>query len=180
VFLVAPYLFLGGERRAGFRRWLPGLAVLALWQVWVLAVRFSLHGSPRPDLWFWLIPLRGFRWTRPFDLPFSVIYLIVPAVLMLVLALRGLRRAPADPALWAMVLNAFLVLSLPPLTATLVWHSARVSTGLVASLVLATSLQQSAPRAWQGLAVGLATSSGWTIAVIVRYLFWDVVAVPGG
>jgi hypothetical protein len=180
VFLVVPYLFLAGERRAGIRRWLPGLVVLGLWQVWVLAVRLSLHGSPASGLWLWRIPLRGFRWTRLFDLPFSVIYLIIPAVLMLVLAVRGLRRAPADPALWAMVLNAFLVLSLPPATATLVWHSARVSTGLAASLVLATSLQQSAPRTWRVLAVGLATSSAWTIIVIVRYVFWDVVAVPGG
>ena len=180
VFLVAPYLFLAGGRRAGIQRWLPGLAVLTVWQVWVLAVRLSLHGSPRPDLWLWLIPLRGFRATRPFDLPFSVIYLIIPAALMLALAVRGLRRAPADPALWSMVLNAFLVLSLPPVTATLAWHSARVSTGLAASLVLATSLQQSAPRTWRGLAVGLATSGCWTVAVIVRYLFWDVVVVPGG
>jgi hypothetical protein len=180
VFLVAPYLFLAAERRAGIRRWLPGLAVLGLWQVWVLAVRLSIHGSPAPGLWLWLIPLRGFRATRLLDLPFSVIYLILPAALVVWLAVRGLRRAPADPALWAMVLNAFLVLSLPPLTAALVWHSARVSTGLVAAVVLATSLQQSAPRTWRVLAVGFATASVWTVLVIVRYLFWDVVAIPGG
>jgi hypothetical protein len=180
VFLVAPYLFLAGERRAGIRRWLPGLAVLGIWQVWALAVSLSLHGSPAPGLWLWLIPLRGFRWTRPFDLPFSLIYLIVPAVLLLVLAVRGLRRAPGDPALWAMVLNAYLVLSLPPMTAALVWHSARLATGLAASVVLATSLQQSAPRTWRVLAVGLATSSAWTVLVLVRYVFWDVVAIPDG
>jgi hypothetical protein len=180
VLLVAPYLFLAGGRRVGIRRWLPGLLVLGLWQVWVLADRLWLHGSPAPGLWLWLVPLRGFRATRLFDLPFSVIYLLIPAAIMLGLALRGLRRAPADPALWAMAFNALLVLSLPPGAAALAWHSARVSTGLVASLVLATSLQHSAPQTWRGLAVCLATSSCWTVAVIVRYLFWGVVAVPGG
>ena len=180
VLLVAPYLFLGDGRRGGIRRWLPGLLVLGLWQAWLLAVRLSLYGSPAPELWFWLVPLRGFRATRLFDLPFSVIYLIIPAMIILGLAARGLRRAPTDPALWAMTFNALLVLSLPPLTAALTWHSARVSTGLVASLGLATSLQQSAPQTWRVLAAWLATSSWWTAVIIARYLFWDVVAVPGG
>jgi hypothetical protein len=179
--LVAPYLFLADGRRTGIRRWLPGLLVLGLWRAWVIGVRLWLHGTPSSGhrWWLWLIPLLGFRATRPFDLPFSVIYLLVPAAVMLVLAVRRLRRTPADPALWAIVLNALLVLSLPRGTAALVWHSARVSTGFVASLVLATSLQHSMPRTWRVLATLFASSAGWTIAAVVRYLFWDVFVVPG-
>ena len=179
VLLVGPYLLLGDPRRAGIRRWLPGVLVLGLWQLWNVSVRLRLHGSPAPERWIWLVPLLGFRSTRPFDVPFTVIFLFIPAAMTLVLAVRGLRRAPASPALWAAVLNVFLVLSLPPRTAELAWHSARVSTGLVASLVLATSLQHSAPRAWRLLAALFVGSSAWTLAVVVRYLFWDVVAIPG-
>jgi hypothetical protein len=180
VLLVAPYLFLAEGRVTGVRRWLPGLVVLGLWQAWLVAVRLSISGSPAPERWFWLLPLRGFRATRPFDLPFSLIYLIAPAAILMILAVRGLRRRPTDPALWALAFNAYLVLSLPASIAELVWHSARLSAGLAASLVLATALGAVAPLAWRAVAAWLITSSVWTVAVVVRYVFLDVFKVPGG
>jgi len=177
LFLIFPYLLQAGQGRRRVARWLPGLAVLALWQGWVLAVRLWLHGSPAPQEWFWLIPLIGFRATRLTDLPFSVMQLIIPASIVLVLGIRGLRRAPRDVSLWAAVLNAFLVLSLPPPTADVLWHSSRLSTGLVAATLLATSLSDSAPRLWRALAAVFASSACWTLAVTVRYLFWDIVVL---
>ena len=178
--LVVPYMFLGDTRRGWLRRWLPGLLVLGLWQLYNVALRLHLHGSPSPEKWFWLWPFRSIRWIRPFDLPFTLIFLVVPAVVTLVLIVRPLRRTPMEPALWAAALNALLVLSLPPRVAELVWHSARVSTGLVAALVLATSLRETAPRTWRLLMALFVGSSAWTLAAVVRYLFWDVVVIPGG
>jgi hypothetical protein len=35
------------------------------------------------------------------------------------------------------------------------------------------------PRTWRVLATLFASSAGWTIAAVVRYLFWDVFVVPG-
>ena len=160
-----------------WRRWLPGLTVLALWQAWVVAVRLWLQGSPAPQAWFWLVPLAGFRATRLPDLPFTVIQLLVPAIVVLTLAARGLWRTSRDPALWAAALNALLVLSLPPGTADVLWHSGRLATGLVASTLLATALGASAPLVWRTLGAVYASSACWTIAVTIRYLFWDVVAL---
>lgn len=177
LFLIAPHLLQAGQGRRGVTRWLPALAVLALWQGWVLAVRLWLQGSPAPQAWFWLVPLIGFRATRLPDLPFSVMHLIIPAIVVLALGIRGLRRAPRDPSLWAAVLNAFLVLSLPASTADVLWHSGRLSTGLVAATLLATSLSVSAPRTWHTLAAVYASSAVWTLAATVRYLFWDIVVL---
>ena len=177
LFLIAPYLLQAGQGRRGIARWLPALAVLGVWQGWVLAVRLWLHGSPAPQVWLWPVPLIGFGATRLPDLPFSVIQLIIPAIVVLALGIRGLRRGPGDASLWAAVLNALLVLSLPPLTADVLWHSGRLSTGLVAATLLATSLSVSAPRTWRALAAVYASSACWTLVVAVRYLFWDIVVL---
>jgi len=67
ILLIGPYL-LTGTRRVGMPRWIPGLVVVALWQVWVLAVRLWIHGSPLPRKWPWPVPLAGHLTTRSFDL----------------------------------------------------------------------------------------------------------------
>lgn len=180
VLLVAPYMFLGHARRPWLSRWLPGVLVLGFWQLYTLTVRVQLHGSASPEKWWWLWPFRGWRWVRPFDLPFTLIFLAVPAVVTLVLVACAVRRRPTDPALWAAALNAVLVLSLPGRVAELVWHSARISTGLVAALALATPLRDTAPRTWRLLMALFVASCGWTVAVVIRYLFWDVVVIPAG
>jgi len=63
------------------------------------------------------------------------------------------------------------------LTADVLWHSGRLSTGLVAATLLATSLSVSAPRTWRALAAVYASSACWTLVVAVRYLFWDIVVL---
>jgi hypothetical protein len=176
--LVGPHLLQAGSGRSGARRWLPALTVLGLWGAWLLLVRAVLQApliSGRR-----LHPLTGFAATRALDLPFSLAWVVIPAAAVAVLAGRGLLRAPTDARLWAALLNALVALSLPPGTAAMLWHSARVSTGLVAATVLATPLEDVAPRAWRGLAVVYASSALWTIAAVARYLFWDVVVLPGG
>ena len=64
-----------------------------------------------------------------------------------------------DPALWGLMLNALSIFLMP---------------GGAAAL-LAAHLATSAPRSWRILAVLWVTSASWTIAVTVRYLYWDVV-----
>jgi len=77
------------------------------------------------------------------------------------------------------VLNACLVLSMPPATARHAWHSGRLATGLVAASLLAAPLRRTGPRVFAGLAGVYAGSALWTVTVVIRYLFWDVVTVPG-
>jgi len=103
-----------------------------------------------------------------------VIYLVIPAAIILGLAIRQLRQAPRDAAL-----DALLVLSMLRGNAALVAHSARVSSGLAASLVLATPPQDSATLTWRVLAVLFSSSAWWTAAVVVRYLLRNVVVMPG-
>jgi hypothetical protein len=57
----------------------------------------------------------------------------------------------------------------------LLWHSGRVATGLIVAALLARQLAASAPRVWRGLVLVFASSASWTVAVAIRYLFWDVV-----
>jgi hypothetical protein len=179
--LVGPYLFLADPRRAWWRRLLPGLLVLGLWQLWIFGVRVKLQSSLVPEWWRWLMPLRGLlHIDRLPDLLFAVVFLVIPALVTLVLVARGLWRTPLDPALWAALLNVALVLFLPTRSTALVWHSARISTGLVASVALANASPRVWPRAWRWLAAWFVLSSVWTAAVVVRYLFWDVVEIPGG
>ena len=175
--LVAPYLVLEGDRRP-LQRWLPGVAVVALWLGWVLTVRNVLHavGVPRPAL----APLVGLLSIRPFDLPLTVLALIIPALSVTALSIKGLFHHIGDARLWSALLNALLVLSLPPDSTATFWASGRVSTGLVVSTLLATPFESLAPSVWRALAVVYTSSALWTIAVVVRYLFWDVVIVPGG
>jgi len=177
VLLVGPYLLQAGSGKKGVRRLIPALSVIGLWLAWLLFVRLSPPGTgaKRPTL----VPLIGFAATRLLDLPTSLAWLVIPAGVVAVLSVRGLRAAPTDPRLWSALLNALLVLSLPPDTAELLWHSTRVGTGLVASTLLAAPIASSAPSWYRGLAVVYASSAIWTAAVALRYLLWDVVTLPG-
>lgn len=176
VLLIGPYLvFAAGRTR--LRRWLPILVVAALWLAWILSVRYLLDApvGRRPRL----IPFRGLLWTRPLDLPLTLVALIIPAVVAIGLAVRGLFRDRTNAGLWSLLLNAMMVLSIPPYTAVMFWHSGRVSTGLVASTLLATSLNGLAPRTWRVLALLYVSSALWTIAVVARYVFFGEVILPG-
>jgi hypothetical protein len=124
-------------------------------------------------------PLVGFAQTRVTDLPFTLICVVLPALAVLGFGLAALRRAPRDPGAWAAVLNACLVLSVHPPSARLAWHSGRLATGLVAASLLAVPLRRTVPRVFAGLAAVYAGSALWTVAVVIRYLFWEVVTLPG-
>jgi len=174
VLLIGPYLLTTGQTR--LRRWLPPLVVGVVWIGWLLTVQYLLHPSTgrRPRL----KPLWGLLWIRPLDLPLTLIVLVIPAVIVTVLAVRGLWRDSRDPSLWSALLNALLVLSVPPLTAAIFWHSGRVSTGLVAATLLATPLDAFAPRLRRVLLACFAISVLWTLAVVARYLFLDAISLP--
>ncbi|MBI1725957.1 MAG: hypothetical protein HYR50_01680 [Candidatus Rokubacteria bacterium] len=172
VLFVAPYLLLG--RRAGEAPpWRMAGAVFGAWGAWLAGVAILGVGSTAPDLPP-VLPLAGYRATRALDLPATILYLVAPSMVAIALALPGLRRRPTDASLWAVVLNALLVLWLPLKTAELLWHSGRIATGLVGAILLATPLALSTPRVWRALAVLFASSASWTVAVTARYLLWDV------
>jgi hypothetical protein len=172
VLLVAPYLVLAGSERE-WRRWVIVPAAFGAWGAWLLTVAAVGFGptSPEPLL---LLPLAGYRATRLLDLPVTLVYLVAPALIAIGLALRQLRHRPTDAALWAVALNALLVLWLPPRAAELLWHSGRLATGLVVATLLAASLAASSPWLWRALALLFASSAWWTAAVTARYLLWDV------
>jgi hypothetical protein len=176
VLLVGPSLVLAGDRRRG--RWWPAAVVALLWLGWILCVRYVLRApaGARPRV----APLLGLMAMRPMDAPLTLVVLIVPAAVAIVLAVRGLCRDASDASLWALGLNAALALSLPAATAELFWHSGRVATGLVASTLLATSLENVAPSARRALLLLYASSVLWTLAVVARYVLFGVIVLPGG
>lgn len=170
--LAVPYLLLSRRDRRTLS--LVALAVLAAWGAWLgivglvgTGVLFQPDAQPR-------FPLAGFLATRRLDLPVTLVYIIAPTVLVLGWAARELWRRPTDASLWAASLNGLLVLQLPPQTAEMFWHSGRLAIGLVAATLLAAPLAASVPRLWHALAILLATSVSWTIAVALRFLFWTV------
>jgi hypothetical protein len=170
--LAVPYLLLSRRDRRGLS--LVALGVFAAWGAWLgivalVGTGYMIHPTLQPHF-----PLAGFLATRRLELPVTLVYILAPAVLVLGWAVRELWRRPADASLWAVSLNALLVLQLPPLTAEMFWHSGRLTTGFVAATLLAAPLAASAPRLWRALAILLATSVSWTIAVALRYLFWTV------
>lgn len=171
---VAPFLLLGPKGRSGAGRWPVPVAVLAAWAVWLGVVAIFGTGSEGPWRAMWQVPLSGFRATRLFDLPATVLFLLVPVLLMLGWAARELWRRPGEAAAWAVALNGLLVLWLPPATAAILWHSARVATGFVAAAVVAAPSTSTRPHLWRLLGGLFALSSIWTAAVTLRYLFWDV------
>jgi hypothetical protein len=171
--LVLPYL-LGGREGRVTAHWGVPLAVLGAWGAWIGAVFLVGSGPWVPARLLLRPPGRGYLATRLFDLPATVLFLVIPALLVLGWAARGLWRRPADASLWAVALNALFVLWMPPRAAELLWHSGRLSTGLVAAVLLAAPLAAAAPRLWRGLALLFAGSAAWTIAVTLRYLLWDV------
>jgi hypothetical protein len=176
VLLVGPYLLSAGAGREGIRRLGPALSVIGPWVAWLLYVQLVMPewGGGHPPL----APGVGFTATRWLDLVPSLVWLVIPAAVIAVVSIRGLCAAPTDPRLWAALLNALLVLSLPRGTAEMLWHSARLGTGLVASTVLATPIEEAAPSLYRALAAVYVSSALWTVAVTVRYLVWDVVALP--
>lgn len=170
--LAVPYLLFSRRDRRAFR--LVALAVLAAWGAGLGIVALAGTGAmiqPGAQPRF---PLAGFLATRRLDLPVTLVYIIAPAVLVLGWAARELWRRPGDASLWAASLNALLLLQLPRGSAEMFWHSGRLATGLVAATLLAAPLAASAPRLWRALAILLATSVSWTIAVALRFLFWTV------
>jgi hypothetical protein len=171
--LVVPFLLLGSRERAGAARWVVPLAVVAAWAAWLGILLLAGQGSTGPWSTMWRLPLSGFRATRLLDLPATVVFLLGPALLVLGWAARELWRRPRDASLWAAALNALLVLWLPPETAHILWHSGRIATGLVGATLIAAPLASSGPRLWHGLTSLFAVSALWTVAVTLRYLFWD-------
>lgn len=174
VLLVGPYL-IGRREGRGLRSWIVPVVVLIAWGGWLAVVALAGRGPWVPGDGFRLAPLTGYLATRPLDLPATILYLVIPALVLSVWAARELRRQPADAALWAVLLNALLVVWFPPPTAALLWHSGRVATGLIVAVLLAPRLAASAPRVWRGMVLVFASSASWTVAVVIRYLFWDVV-----
>lgn len=170
--VIGPYLVLARDA-AGRPAWRLALGVLAAWGSWLVAVRFIGVGHALPPHLTPRLPLTGFQATRLLDLPVTVIHVVAPAVAALALAGRALREHVRDAALWAVALNALFVLCLPPNSARMLWHSARLSTGLVAGVLVAAALARPAPRAWRALAALFATSALWTAAVTARYVMWD-------
>jgi len=168
--LAVPYLLLSRRDRRALR--FVALAVLAGWGAWLGTVALVGTGPLFQSGGRLRFPLAGYLSIRRLDLPVTLVFIMVPAVLVLGLAARGLWRRPSDASLWAVSLNALLVIELPPRAAELYWHSGRLATGFVAATLLAAPLAVSAPRLWHALAILLATSVSWTIAVALRFLFW--------
>lgn len=175
--LSGPYLVAAGGGKRGAARWLPAVVVLGLWLTWLTATALWV-GRPQPVPGTLGLPFLGYRATRSLDLPVTIIHLLIPAVLVVGYAARRLARAPERPELWAALANGILVIVLGTPVTGLLWHSGRVSTGLVAATLLAVPLGRGAPPLGRALAVLYTTSAGWTIAVVVRYLFWDVISLP--
>lgn len=170
--LAVPHLLL--SRQHPRARSVAALIVVSAWGAWLGVVALLGTGDmiqPGAQPRF---PLAGFLATRPLDLPVTLVHIIVPAVLVLGWAIREFPRRPTDASVWAVTLNALLVLQLPPRTAEMFWHSGRLATGLVAATLLAAPLAASAPRLWRALAILLATSALWTVAVALRFLVWSV------
>jgi hypothetical protein len=169
---AVPYLLLSRRSRRTFT--LVALAVVGTWCAWLGIVALVgrgplLHPAGRPRF-----PLAGYLAIRGLDLPATLIWIIVPATLVLGWAACELWRRPTDASLWAAALNALLMVQLPPMNAEMYWHSGRLATGLVAATLLAAPLAASAPRLWRALAILLAISVLWTTAVALRFLFWTV------
>lgn len=177
--MVGPYLLANPPGRRGVTGPVAGLAVIGAWGGGFMALRV-LQGDggspPAPPM----LPLLGFAATQPRDLAPTVLLLILPAVAVVGLGARALWQRSGDPGLWAAMLNAVLVLSLPPRTAVGFGHSGRLATGFVASTLLAAPLRARAPRVWPALAWLFAGSALWTVAVAARYLLWGTVTLPGG
>lgn len=170
--VVGPYLLLARDA-AGRPAWRLALGVLAAWGAWLAAVNVVGVGHALPPHVRPRMPLTGFQATRLFDLPATAMFLLAPAVAALALAARALRERWRDAALWALALNALFVLCLPPSSARLLWHSARLSTGLVVGVLVAAALARGTPRVWRVLAALFAASALWTAAVTARYVLWD-------
>jgi hypothetical protein len=171
--LVVPYLLGGSEGRVT-ARWRFALLVVGAWVAWTGVVFLVASGRWLPVQLLLRPPLAGYLATRLSDVPATMVFVVGPALLALGWAARELRRRPLDASLWAVALNALLVLWLPRRATELIWHSGRLSTGLVAAVLLAVPLAASAPRLWRGLAIVFAGSAVWTLAVTLRYLVWDV------
>ena len=166
--LAAPYLLLGHGARPAI-----ALGVAVAWGLWLALVALAGIGpllqpglGPR-------LPLVSYGATRWLDLPPTLLFLLLPAVLVLGWAVGALRVRPADASVWAAGMNALLVLWLPPSTTELLWHSGRLSTGLVAATLVCVPLATTAPRLWRTLTLVFATSALWTLAIAARYLFWE-------
>ena len=170
---VAPFLVLGRRQTSPATRWVVPLAVLTAWGAWLGVVVLVSRDSTGPWTAMWRLPLSGFLATRLLDLPATILFVLVPALLVLGWAAGAAWRRPGDACVWAAALNALLVLWLPPASAEILWHSARIATGLVAATLIASPLARAKPRLWGALAALFIGSALWTVAVMLRYVFWD-------
>jgi hypothetical protein len=177
IVLLAPYaLSLGRDRRAVWRWGLPA-AVFTLWAIWQgLVGRWvgQVTAPVRFARWtLWMFPLRGYRSIQRLHLPATLVQLILPAAAAVGYAAWRLWREPAEHRLWAVLLTGLFALCLPHGSAALLWHSGRLSTGLVVATLVAWPVVD-APRLWRGLVSMYVSSALWTLAVAVRYALWDV------
>ena len=174
--LVGPYLVAAGRGRRGIGRWLPVAVVLGLWLGWLASTALWI-GRSQPAPGVLGLPFLGYRATRGTDLPVTLVFVLLPAVVVVAYAARRLIRAPARPELWAALANGVLVIVLGTRVAGLLWHSGRVATGLVAATLLAVPLGRGASPLGRALAALYAVSAVWTIAVVARFLFWGVLSL---
>jgi hypothetical protein len=173
--LCGPYLVAAGRGKRGPSRWLPAALVLGLWLMWLTVIALWL-GRPFPSSGVLGFPFIGYRATRGADLPATLVFLLLPAVIVTVYAARHLAMRPDRAELWAALANGILVILLGPRVIGLLWHSGRVATGLVVASLLSVPLGHSSPKLGRALAMLYAASAVWTIAVAARYAFWDVIA----
>jgi hypothetical protein len=92
---VGPFLLLGWRGAPGPSRWLGPLGVLGGWGAWLGVVLVLGTGSTGPWAAMRRPPLVNFLTTRLADLPGTVVFLLVPALLVLGWSVRALRHRPA-------------------------------------------------------------------------------------
>jgi hypothetical protein len=156
-----------GARRA------VALGVAVAWSLWLALVEMAGTGpllqpglGPR-------LPLVSYGATRWLNLPPTLLFLVMPALLVAGWAVCELRVRPTDASVWAAAFNALLVVWLPPSTTELFWHSGRLSTGLVTATLVCAPLAASSSRLWRTLTLLFACSAIWTLAITARYLFGE-------
>lgn len=172
-----PYLLTVGRRRGGMGRWALPATVLAAWTAWQGFVSWwAQHPVAHFRFVRWaiglLIPFQGFRFTQLLHVPGTVLQLLIPAVVSAGYAGWRLWRTPREYRLWALLMTALFTLCLPAQSAALLWHSGRLSTGLVVATLTAGPAIE-AKGLWRGLVTLQVTTAVWTVAVLLRYLLWD-------
>ena len=162
------------EGRSEPGRWAPAVAVFGAWGTWLLTVALAGAGAAAPEVLPHL-PLAGYRSTRPLDLPATLVYLVIPALIVSILSLIGLRRRPTDAALWGGRYSMRCSCSgCRPGRQSCSGTAAGSERAWWPRPCWRPRLRLSTPRLWRVLAVLFASSASWTAVVAARYLLWDV------